>query len=414
MRTGIIRTVSRWFGPLQLVLLALLTLGVHSPVSAHKSGDAYLNVSGNSAGTIELRFVMALKDWDTAEPGLDADDNRQLSWAEVQQALPALRQRTAQELDVICGQRTLSLDWQFEGLERRTDGAYTLFRAQAVCPVASQLSYRFRLMSALDPTHRLLVSEQRDGRDSLTVLSGETPLALVAGPNPNISASVNDPAARSGQRAGSGAGVFPMFFREGLLHLFAGYDHMAFLLALILPLTLRSQERQMPTTSPGIVNWRAPDAPTVGLYELITIVTCFTLGHSLTLALAVIGGLSVDSQWVEPLIALSIAVSALMNLGWLRQWHRRWVAIGFGLIHGLGFSSSLQALQSGSASTFWALAGFNLGVEAGQLFLVLIWCAVTYVLDRRRVRRGWLVPAGSWSLFVAGLVLAIQRVVFNT
>lgn len=400
------KTILRGRWQQQLWLVVWLFLSIGSPASAHKSGDAYLTVSGNSSEAVDLRFVMALKDWDTTEPSLDANNNRELTWAELQAALPRLRARTAQELDVTCGQQLLQLDWQFEGLERRTDGAYTVMRAQSTCSVSARLSYGFRLMSALDPTHRLLVAEQRNGRESVSVLSGEQAL--------NRNPGTDDNAARSGQEAKSGVGVLPSFFGEGVSHLFAGYDHIAFLLALILPLSLQNQAGRLSRPSRHPAAQSARRDPAMGLSELITIVSCFTVGHSATLALAVVGGFSVDSRLVEPLIAISIAVSALMNLGWLRQWHRRWVAIGFGLIHGLGFSSSLQALQTGSSSTFWALAGFNLGVEAGQLLLVLIWCGVTCALDRAKIKRRWLVPAGSWSLFAAGLVLAVQRVAFSS
>jgi hydrogenase/urease accessory protein HupE len=132
----------------------------------------------------------------------------------------------------------------------------------------------------------------------------------------------------------------------GIEHILTGYDHILFLVSLLM--------------LGG------------GLKYLIKIVTAFTLAHSVTLSLAVLNIVTLPSRWVECAIALSIAYIATENL-WRRESTGRWkLAFGFGLIHGLGFASALQELDLPRTNLAISLASFNIGVELGQISIVLI------------------------------------------
>ncbi len=141
-------------------------------------------------------------------------------------------------------------------------------------------------------------------------------------------------------------GVLATFFRVGVEHILQGWDHLAFLLALIVG------SRRVKT--------------------LVGVVTAFTLAHSITLALAATGVIDLPSRFVEIAIALSIAYVACENL--LRREARNpWIeAFGFGLLHGLGFAGFLAEALEGENLLVTALLGFNLGVEAGQLAVVVV------------------------------------------
>lgn len=146
---------------------------------------------------------------------------------------------------------------------------------------------------------------------------------------------------------------FRGFFSMGLHHLVTGIDHMLFLAALI---CLSSS-----------------------LWELTKTVTAFTVGHSLSLLVAALGIATAPASLVEPLIAVSIIYAGLENL-WLKDTSGRWkIALGFGLVHGLGFADALTSLRLEGASLAAALTGFNLGVEAGQIAVV----ALLYPLIRK-------------------------------
>src|SRR3989344_279950 len=157
---------------------------------------------------------------------------------------------------------------------------------------------------------------------------------------------------------------------EGVHDILQAYDHLAFLLALLLPISL---VRQPLPRSPQPMTKQLPASRTTdaldrrtGLKALLLTVTLFTLGHSVTLALAGLGWVTVSGNWVEPAIAISIGISALLNLFPVRGLRGHWLALGFGLIHGLGFSGVLVEAGISGISLVWALAGFNLGVEAGR------------------------------------------------
>jgi hydrogenase/urease accessory protein HupE len=138
--------------------------------------------------------------------------------------------------------------------------------------------------------------------------------------------------------------VFGAFVRHGVEHILLGFDHIAFVLALVL----------------GARSRRA----------VLAVVTAFTVAHSVTLALAAFGVVTLPASLVEPAIALSIAWVAARNL-WQRDGRAPWIeAFLFGLVHGLGFAGAIGATLASEPRKLSALVGFNLGVEAGQLAVV--------------------------------------------
>ena len=179
----------------------------------------------------------------------------------------------------------------------------------------------------------------------------------------------------------------------GVAHItdWQGYDHMLYLLALVARLDLRH----------------------VGKAALLA--TAFTLGHSFTLAIASLDVFRVSGKWVEFLIPVTILGTALWGLfhGDGNVKSRRWtyiMAIGFGLIHGLGFSSFFRMTRDDTVDLVAGLFRFNLGVEIGQLFIVAIMLAIASLL------RACNVSARDQQLFVCGgatflsLVMALERV----
>ncbi|MBL8205992.1 MAG: HupE/UreJ family protein [Blastocatellia bacterium] len=148
----------------------------------------------------------------------------------------------------------------------------------------------------------------------------------------------------------------------GQQHIKEGTDHLLFLLALLLPATLRVNGRQ----------WGAFGGGTYSLMRLMKIVTAFTIGHSVTLLVGAMGWLRLPQQPVEVLIAISILVSALHAIRPIFPGHEMYVAAGFGLIHGLAFATVLADLNLEAAPMALSILGFNLGIELMQLFVVAI------------------------------------------
>jgi hypothetical protein len=175
------------------------------------------------------------------------------------------------------------------------------------------------------------------------------------------------------------------FFLLGIEHILTGYDHLLFLLVLM----LRGG----------------------GPWTLLKIVTAFTIAHSITLALAVLNVVVLPSWLVEPVIALSIAYVAAENLFLRQAQSHRWaVSFVFGLVHGFAFSSVLRELGLPQQGLAWALLNFNLGVEAGQATVVIVALPLLFWMRRSQWEQR-AVTVISTLVLITGLVLFLERAV---
>ncbi len=178
---------------------------------------------------------------------------------------------------------------------------------------------------------------------------------------------------------------FELYFKLGLQHILdiKGFDHILFILALCAIYVAR--------------DWK----------KVLILVTAFTIGHSLTLALATFNIVKFRSEVIEFLIPATIAITALANLFKSRPSNGRglnsnyFFAGFFGLVHGLGFSNYLKALLGREASIWQPLLAFNLGLEAGQIVIVAAFLLVTSLLHLAGVARK------DWTLIVSAFVLGV-------
>jgi hypothetical protein len=178
------------------------------------------------------------------------------------------------------------------------------------------------------------------------------------------------------------------FFWLGIEHILSGFDHLLFLLALILR------------------------GGTIG--SLLVIVTAFTVAHSITLSLAVLDVVALPAQLIEPVIALSIVYVAVENIFFERAVSRRWaVSFIFGLVHGFGFAGALLELGLPTGALVGALLSFNLGVEAGQGTVIAVLVPALLWLRRFDWERQ-AVTALSALVLTAGLALLIDRALLTT
>ncbi|HLP40707.1 MAG TPA: HupE/UreJ family protein [Fibrobacteria bacterium] len=186
--------------------------------------------------------------------------------------------------------------------------------------------------------------------------------------------------------AGGDENVFVRFLRLGFLHILPhGQDHILFVLGLFFFST--------------------------ALRPLLIQVTAFTIAHSITLGLALVGVVSLPAKIVEPLIALSIAVVALENIFFRRLKPSRWIVVfGFGLIHGMGFAGVLQGLGLPEGQFLSTLVGFNLGVEAGQIAVISLAFAATFWARHRPWYFRFVVVPVSAAIALVGLYWTVQRV----
>jgi len=255
-------------------------------------------------------------------------------------------------------------------LDRHSDGTYAVLKLSSPCPgFRNGLVLRYSMLFDVDPTHRGLVQWIGPGTQTPQALvfavgSSEQPLAMQA---PGVLQTLKQ------------------YIVEGVWHIWIGFDHILFLLSLLLPAVLVRREGR----------WEAAPSLRASVVEVVKIVTAFTVAHSITLSLAAVGLVTLPSRLVESVIAASVVFAAVNNLrGTIER--RRWVmAFVFGLIHGFGFASVLADLGLPQEALLLALIGFNVGVELGQLAIVLAFVPLAFWLRNTKLYRVGILQAGS-------------------
>ncbi|MGK5081586.1 HupE/UreJ family protein [Janthinobacterium sp. HLX7-2] len=193
--------------------------------------------------------------------------------------------------------------------------------------------------------------------------------------------------------------TFADLFQLGMAHIAEGTDHLLFLLTLLLPAALRPEGRR----------WGGFAGTRHLVSRLLTVVTAFTIGHSLTLLLGATGLVIPPAQPVEVAIALSILVSAVHAWRPLFAGYEGWIAGAFGLIHGMAFATVIRDLQLEGARLAASILAFNLGIETVQALLVLLVAPLLVVLARTR----WYQPARQLlaaSAAIMAVVWMVERV----
>lgn len=334
--------------------LALLAAFLPVAASAHQASISYseLAVRGASVdGT--LRFSLADVRTQTPLEPLELDAE-------------ALRKLLLDGFLVRSGGAPCPLQ---PGVSKSPDGEDGIvLHARWLCPAAVEtLSVRAGFVDSLPPGHAHFARIDFDGEISQRVAQAD---------GPTFEAARSRSALRESIR----------FLRLGIEHIFTGYDHVAFLIGLLL---LGGSVR-----------------------ELVKIVTAFTVAHSVTLALAALGVFAPSPRVVEPLIAASIVFVGLEDLWALRRArsetalrHRWMVTLAFGLVHGFGFASVLRQLELPRGLLATGLVSFNLGVECGQLCIVLL---ALPVLRRLRTWRPFAAAASACIAALGGIWL-LQR-----
>ena len=363
--------------PLRLALLLLLALGVGS-AEAHTRGASYsdwqLAADGSASAQVRVSELELTR--------------LQLHPEATPDYLARVGQRLTQDLQLSTAGQPCKA--QLPKLTPSATPGWLLARWTLQCQGSTEPVLESRLLFAVAPGHNHFASLQLpDGRSTRQVLTAAVPVM------------------QAGEAHSAPAGLLA-FMRLGLQHILGGWDHLAFVAALLLA--------------------------AAKLREVVLVVTGFTLAHSATLAAAALGLVQVESQAVEALIGFSIAIVAAEGL-WLKAEKPRWLpwalvggllllatlsplprllplglalfvacsfallrrgvnparlrlplSFVFGLIHGFGFAAVLAGMQMPRAELLHGLLGFNLGVELGQLAVVACGAALLWLLEQRL---GW-------------------------
>jgi HupE / UreJ protein len=363
----------------RLALVFLLPLWV-AQAHAHKPSDSYLALSvlgDRQTG----QWDIALRDLDYAL-ALDADGNGEITWGEVKAKHAEIAAYALTRLAIAADGADCPIAITEQLIDNHSDGAYAVMRFAVECRAAPQvLRIKYTLFFDLDPLHRGLLRVEQQGLTHTAVFSPE-----------------HDTWQLEGQTVELGR-QFLQYFSTGVWHIWTGFDHILFLCSLLLPAVL---ER-----NPG--GWQAVNTFRSAFFEVLRIVTAFTIAHSITLSLAVLGFITLPSRLIESTIAASVVVAALNNVYPLIA-KRLWIiAFVFGLVHGLGFANVLTDLALPEPTLAVSLVSFNLGVEAGQLALVAAFLPLAYLARHSRLYPRLVLRGGSLAIGTIASVWLIER-----
>jgi HupE / UreJ protein len=367
------RTRRRWGTAIRSPLAgagSVLAVLAASPAHAHNAGVSTSRVAIHGR-TVALEINALGRDYEKAADVRIAEGTGQVNPVALAVMARAILGYVGEHIAVLAGGERCSAG----PATAKAADTHVLITMAWTCPPEGDLRYRVTLFQDVDPAarHLAVIAGER----------GERELAI-------------DKNTREIALTGEGASIWQIFGRfitAGIEHIFLGYDHIAFLLAVIL--------------------WGRR------LWSLVKVVTAFTLAHSLTLSLAVLDVVRLPSSVVEPMIAATIVYVAAENF-FVRDISKRWRAtFVLGLVHGFGFAGALREYGLPDGALIPALAAFNIGVEIGQVAIVALIFPLLLLSDRIGVaaggkseRHAGLVYGCSAVILVFGLYWLIERTVF--
>jgi hypothetical protein len=377
--------------PCVLLLIAIAIAIASGSAQAHSSSNSYITISSFNQSAV-LRADINLRDIDLV---FDLDQNKdgKVSWGETLAKTAELKAWLEQGIQLSTTSQKCALAQMNIKASDHADGTYLSVEWTVAClDVAgdelSGLALRYDLMFDQDNLHRALVKIDLPNFQSSAILSPDRPEFTLT------------------KATGSGLKVLERYLLEGVWHIWIGIDHVLFLLSLLILAFLEPSRK-------SVIQWPAVQNVKTAVLDILAVVTAFTLAHSITLGLTIFKWLEPSADLIEPAIALSVVAAALNNLlGWaaLRRWQ---LAFAFGLVHGFGFANVLVDLGLPSDQLAIALGGFNLGVELGQIAIVLAFLPLAWWLRNTLFYRWVVVVGGSLTIAVLGIIWTLQRTVLQ-
>jgi hypothetical protein len=370
---------------LRLSACLLAVFAFAGSARAHNPSKSYLSLTFDT-NRITGQWDIPLADLQSAVP-LDLNHDGTITWEELRAGYGAVTTYALAHLTVTADGQTAAFritDTE-PAIEDFADGNYLrLLFAMENVPRPKSLAVNYRLFFDINSLHRGMLRLECDGKTQTAIFTPD-----------HASQQFELGAANAGRQ-------FLVFLREGVRHIWTGYDHILFLLALLLPSVLRREAGQ----------WRGVNGLRPAFVNIVKIVTAFTAAHSLTLSLATLQIVRLPSRVTESAIAASVVLAAANNLRPLIR-ERGWmVAFAFGLIHGFGFANALSDLGLVHGTLLLTLVGFNLGVEAGQLAIVCLFLPVAFALRNTQFYQKPLLRFGSVLIIIVAGTWMMERI-FN-
>jgi hypothetical protein len=348
-------------------LLLLLLFCLTNVTLAHKLSDSYLKVTTTNAKP-SLRWQIALIDLYRIIQ-LDSNEDLKITWGEVSKQQQTIENFVRDSIQFSSEGAACTLKPLDFMVDAHSDGEYVSGSADILCDKSKKninshtlpaLELSYSAFFENDPLHSVIVIIENHISSSSYVLSSS-----------RRQLTIPRNTANSPSRTTTYISTITEFFTSGVLHIWTGYDHILFLVVLLIPCVLPSKYNKKLETQDQSNLSRV-------FFDVAAIVTAFTVAHSITLTAAALDLIYLPSTLVESAIALSVLICAGNNLIPLWSMHGYWPAFIFGLIHGFGFASLLSNDIFPSSVKLLSIISFNLGIEFGQLVIVAAFIPIAY------------------------------------
>jgi hypothetical protein len=362
------------------IVVLLATLCAPPRAQAHMTSYGFLKADLAEA-SVSGQLELAVRDLDIAYE-LDADGDAKVTWDELQGREQEIAARVLAGISIGSRVAACTLSPGTLALDIRGGETYAIFPFVGHCEALGRLvRVGYDLMFDIDAQHRALVDFRRGESSYSGVMTPDTKVVV-------LDLGTDTPRA-----------IVLSYIQQGAHHIWTGYDHILFLVTLLLSAVLTRAGRK----------WLPVEDFSAAFWSTAKVVTAFTLAHSVTLSVAVSGLVELPSRLVESVIAASIVVAAINNL--LPVVTRKlWVAaFVFGLMHGFGFATVLNALGLPPDRKLAALLSFNVGVELGQLAIVIGVLPVLFIARRSLAYTRVVMPVGSLVIAVVAMVWLVER-----
>jgi len=353
---------------------------------AHKTSYGYLNAvfTGDKVtGKLEL----AVRDFDFAffdyAFGPGADGGGKVNWDQLHRHEHEIAGLLLNKISIGPPGASCNLEPGAIGLDTLGGDYYIALPFSGLCKTSGgPLQVGYDLMFDIDPQHRGLIDVRRDNEVYSGVMTPETKELKFGADTENLRDTILS------------------YIHQGAHHIWIGYDHILFLVTLLLPAVLTRAKNK----------WLPVDDLAGAFWGIAKVVTAFTLAHSVTLSIAAFGIIELPSRLTESAIAASVMVAAINNIYPVIT-RRLWVvAFVFGLVHGFGFASVLTEFGLPPDRKLVALVSFNIGVELGQLAIVAALLPVLFFARRTIAYTKVVMPVGSLVISTIALIWLVERV----
>lgn len=351
---------------IQRCLVFLFVALLSSSLTAHELSTTFISAElrddGSLAGQLKLD-ILDLKEVVT----LDIDGNGELTWGEIEASRDAIQNYVTNGLRFYAGtqQCMLNLNNQLE-LQELNSVTYLVqsfsspLYSSEKCAGEEQLSFEYSLLFDAATNHKAIVSLRVASEEHVFIIDNENS-------RNSINVELNESSSWS---------TFWAFIYQGIFHILIGLDHILFLFTLLLTLCFYRH----------LGEWRSVDSKSVIIKKTLLIITSFTIAHSITLSGTALGIIPVMGSWIEIVIAASILFNVFNNLFPMIK-NLSVITFLFGLIHGMGFAGALSEFGFTQEHQLLSVLGFNLGVEIGQLGLLIIFLPILLCLRKSNFYR---------------------------